>query len=132
MRRSVAASDVVASVEVASVEACAVSAVQATRENLLPYYGTVGGRRVLVIGVIHGNEDAGVAIVDQLLRKDHQVTDFDQFVLQHRSENIGRQHARVVRLDAKQDRIYATIKCHTTTGCRMRRERKNRYIRAYA
>ena len=25
-----------------------------------------GGRRVLVIGVIHGNEDAGVAIVDQL------------------------------------------------------------------
>jgi UTP--glucose-1-phosphate uridylyltransferase len=33
-------------VEVASVEACAVSAVQATRESLLPYYGTVGGRRV--------------------------------------------------------------------------------------
>lgn len=33
-------------VEVAQVEACAVSAVQATRENLLPYYGTVGGRRV--------------------------------------------------------------------------------------
>lgn len=28
--------------------------------------GTVGGRRVLVIGVIHGNEDAGVAIVDEL------------------------------------------------------------------
>jgi len=33
-------------VEVASAEACAVSAVQATRENMLPYYGTVGGRRV--------------------------------------------------------------------------------------
>jgi len=29
-------------------------------------YGTIGGRRVLVIGVIHGNEDDGVAIVDQL------------------------------------------------------------------
>ena len=29
-------------------------------------YGTVGGRRVLVIGVIHGNEDDGVAIVDEL------------------------------------------------------------------
>ena len=29
-------------------------------------YGTPGGRRVLVIGVIHGNEDAGVAIVDEL------------------------------------------------------------------
>ena len=29
-------------------------------------YGTVGGRRVLVIGVIHGDEDDGVAIVDQL------------------------------------------------------------------
>lgn len=28
--------------------------------------GTVGGRRVLVIGVIHGNEDDGVAIVDDL------------------------------------------------------------------
>ncbi len=32
-------------VEVAQTEACAVSAVQATRENLLPYYGTSGGRR---------------------------------------------------------------------------------------
>jgi UTP--glucose-1-phosphate uridylyltransferase len=32
-------------VEVAQAEACAVSAVQATRENLLPYYGTIGGRR---------------------------------------------------------------------------------------
>jgi protein MpaA len=31
-------------------------------------YGTPGGRRVLVIGVIHGNEAAGVAIVDQLRR----------------------------------------------------------------
>ena len=28
--------------------------------------GTPGGRRVLVIGVIHGDEDAGVAIVDEL------------------------------------------------------------------
>jgi len=33
-------------VEVARVEACAVSAVEATREGLLPYYGVVGGRRV--------------------------------------------------------------------------------------
>jgi len=33
-------------VEVAQVEACTVSAVQSTRENLLPYFGTVGGRRV--------------------------------------------------------------------------------------
>lgn len=33
-------------VEAAALEACAVSAVQATRETLLPYYGTVGGRRV--------------------------------------------------------------------------------------
>ena len=30
----------------ARVEACAISAVQATRETLLPYYGAVGGRRV--------------------------------------------------------------------------------------
>jgi len=33
-------------VKVAQAEDCAVSAVQATRENLLPYYGVVGGRRV--------------------------------------------------------------------------------------
>jgi UTP--glucose-1-phosphate uridylyltransferase len=33
-------------VQVAQAEDCAVSAVQATRENLLPYYGTIGGRRV--------------------------------------------------------------------------------------
>ncbi len=33
-------------VEVAKAEACAVSAVQATRETLLPYYGTVGGQRM--------------------------------------------------------------------------------------
>jgi UTP--glucose-1-phosphate uridylyltransferase len=31
---------------VAEAEDCAVSAVQATRENLLPYYGVIGGRRV--------------------------------------------------------------------------------------
>lgn len=33
-------------VETAQAEACAVSAVQASRESLLPYYGAVGGRRV--------------------------------------------------------------------------------------
>jgi UTP--glucose-1-phosphate uridylyltransferase len=33
-------------VEVAEAEQCAVSAVQATRENMLPYFGAVGGRRV--------------------------------------------------------------------------------------
>jgi UTP--glucose-1-phosphate uridylyltransferase len=33
-------------VETATAEHCAVSAVQATRESLLPYFGTVGGRRV--------------------------------------------------------------------------------------
>jgi UTP--glucose-1-phosphate uridylyltransferase len=33
-------------VEVAAVESCAVSAVQPSRESLLPYYGTVGGRRM--------------------------------------------------------------------------------------
>jgi len=33
-------------VEVACGEDCPVSAVQATRENMLPYYGAVGGRRV--------------------------------------------------------------------------------------
>jgi UTP--glucose-1-phosphate uridylyltransferase len=33
-------------VEVAEAEACTVSAVQATRESLLPYYGAIGGRRL--------------------------------------------------------------------------------------
>jgi UTP--glucose-1-phosphate uridylyltransferase len=33
-------------VEAAEAQECAVSSVQATRENLLPYYGTIGGRRV--------------------------------------------------------------------------------------
>ncbi|HEY8665844.1 MAG TPA: sugar phosphate nucleotidyltransferase [Tepidisphaeraceae bacterium] len=33
-------------VEVAEAESCAVSGVQPTRENVLTYYGTVGGRRV--------------------------------------------------------------------------------------
>jgi len=33
-------------VEVAQAEKCSVSAVQATRESMLSYYGTVGGRRV--------------------------------------------------------------------------------------
>jgi UTP--glucose-1-phosphate uridylyltransferase len=33
-------------VAIAEAEDCAVSAVQATRESMLPYYGTVGGRRL--------------------------------------------------------------------------------------
>lgn len=33
-------------VEMAQRESCAVSAVQATRENLLPYFGAVGGQRI--------------------------------------------------------------------------------------
>jgi UTP--glucose-1-phosphate uridylyltransferase len=33
-------------VTIAQAEDCAVSAVQATREHLLPYYGAIGGRRV--------------------------------------------------------------------------------------
>jgi UTP--glucose-1-phosphate uridylyltransferase len=33
-------------VDTARAEACAVSAVQATRETLLPHYGTIGGRRI--------------------------------------------------------------------------------------
>src|SRR6185295_14639077 len=33
-------------IEVATAQACAVSAVQATRENMLPYFGTIGGRLV--------------------------------------------------------------------------------------
>ncbi|MEP1125581.1 MAG: M14 family zinc carboxypeptidase [Ilumatobacter sp.] len=39
------------------------------REITAERYGTPGGRRVLVIGVIHGNEDGGVPIVDDLRRR---------------------------------------------------------------
>jgi UTP--glucose-1-phosphate uridylyltransferase len=33
-------------IEIAKAEACSVSAVQATRESMLPYYGAVGGKRL--------------------------------------------------------------------------------------
>jgi UTP--glucose-1-phosphate uridylyltransferase len=33
-------------IEIAQAESCSVSAVEATRENMLPFYGTVGGQRV--------------------------------------------------------------------------------------
>jgi UTP--glucose-1-phosphate uridylyltransferase len=44
-------------VEQARAEGCAVSAVQATRENMLPYYGTVGGRRVALREDLYEIED---------------------------------------------------------------------------
>jgi UTP--glucose-1-phosphate uridylyltransferase len=40
-------------VEVAKAESCSVSAVQATRESMLPYYGTVGGRRVAKVANLY-------------------------------------------------------------------------------
>lgn len=48
-------------VEVAQAESCAVSAVQASRERLLPYYGTVGGRRV------PGHQD--LYLIDHVIEK---------------------------------------------------------------
>ena len=48
-------------VELAQAEACAVSAVQATRESLLPYYGAVGGKHV------PGRQD--VYVVETVLEK---------------------------------------------------------------
>ena len=48
-------------VEIAAAEACAVSAVQATHENKLPYYGTVGGR-------LAGNQK-GLYLVSDVLEK---------------------------------------------------------------
>jgi UTP--glucose-1-phosphate uridylyltransferase len=44
-------------VEVARAEDCPVSAVQATRENMLPYYGTVGGVRVEGRGDLYAIEN---------------------------------------------------------------------------
>jgi UTP--glucose-1-phosphate uridylyltransferase len=48
-------------IEVAETESCAVSAVQATRENMLPYYGTVGGRR--------GAGTSGLYVIDEVIEK---------------------------------------------------------------
>lgn len=48
-------------VDVASVEGCSVSAVQPTRESLLPYFGAIGGRRV------QGRKD--LYLVDSVLEK---------------------------------------------------------------
>ena len=48
-------------VELAQAEACVVSAVQATRESLLPYYGVVGGKHV------PGRQD--VYVVETVLEK---------------------------------------------------------------
>jgi len=48
-------------VEIAEAESCSVSAVQATHESKLPYYGTVGARR------LQGR--AGLYQVDQVLEK---------------------------------------------------------------
>ena len=44
-------------VERAKAEGCALSAVQATRENMLPYYGTIGGRRVALRDDLYEVED---------------------------------------------------------------------------
>ena len=40
-------------IEVAETAACTVSAVQATRESLLPYYGVIGGRRMMGHGDLY-------------------------------------------------------------------------------
>lgn len=48
-------------VEIASAESCVVSAVQATHESKLPYYGTVGARRL--------QGKAGLYQVDQVIEK---------------------------------------------------------------
>ncbi len=40
-------------VDTADSESCSVSAVQSTRERLLPYYGTVGGRRVPGVSTLY-------------------------------------------------------------------------------
>lgn len=48
-------------VEVALAENCPVSAVQPTRESMLPYYGTVGGRRV------EGRED--LYVIENVIEK---------------------------------------------------------------
>jgi UTP--glucose-1-phosphate uridylyltransferase len=48
-------------VEAARANRCSVSAVQATRENMLPFYGTIGGRRV--------PRQPGLYVIEDVLEK---------------------------------------------------------------
>ncbi|MDI7277302.1 MAG: NTP transferase domain-containing protein [Anaerolineae bacterium] len=90
-------------VEMAQAEACSVSAVQATRESLLPYYGAVGGRRVpgrrnlyLVENVIEKPTptEAEQRLLVPGLRAGHYLCFFGQHVLTPTvMEILGRQVA---------------------------------------
>jgi UTP--glucose-1-phosphate uridylyltransferase len=79
-------------VAIAEAENCAVSAVQATRETMLPYYGTVGGRRVAQRNQLYEIEtvlekptptEAEQKLIVPGLRAGHYLCFFGMHVLSH-------------------------------------------------
>ena len=102
-------------VEVAQAESCAVSAVQASRESLLPYYGTVGGRRVAGRPDLYVVEDviekptpteAEQRLLVPGLRAGHYLCFFGIHVLTPAvMENLGRQARRRARRHHVLDRV---------------------------
>jgi UTP--glucose-1-phosphate uridylyltransferase len=77
-------------VEVAAAESCAVSGVQATREAMLPYYGTIGGRRLAQRGDLYEIEtvvekptptEAEQSLIVPGLRAGHYLCFFGMHVL---------------------------------------------------
>jgi UTP--glucose-1-phosphate uridylyltransferase len=101
-------------VDVAQAEACAVSAVQATREHLLPYYGAVGGRRVAGRRDLYAVEtvvekptptEAELRLVVPGLRSGHYLCFFGMHVLtpavlEILGQQVGRQMADAADADS--------------------------------
>ncbi|MEX1020271.1 MAG: sugar phosphate nucleotidyltransferase [Litorilinea sp.] len=65
-------------VEIARTHACTVSAVQATRESLLPYYGAVGGRRLGSLGSSQG--EGPDSVVNAGAGEQHRVYQVDTVI----------------------------------------------------
>jgi UTP--glucose-1-phosphate uridylyltransferase len=87
-------------VEQARAQGCSVSAVQATREAMLPYYGTVGGRRVPRL--------AGLYEIDNVLEKP--------------SPNVAEQHLFVPGLRAGHYLCFFGIHVFTPTVLQLLRQ----------
>lgn len=64
-------------IELARRHACTVSAVQATRESLLPYYGAVGGRR---LGVFEGQPSSGAGDAGQVAGEANRLYQVDTVI----------------------------------------------------
>ncbi|HTE21107.1 MAG TPA: UTP--glucose-1-phosphate uridylyltransferase, partial [Armatimonadota bacterium] len=93
-------------VEVAEAHSCSVSAVQATRENLLPYFGTVGGGRIRGTHDLYSVErvaekptptEAEQSLTVPGLRAGHYLCFFGMHVLTPRVMEILQEHVAARR-----------------------------------